>query len=146
MTRDPQCTFCKIVAAEIPASVVYEDDEVLSFLDVGPLSDGHLLVIPRPHYARFHDLPVGLAAAMAAVLPRLSRAVLKVTGAAGINVLCNDGSAAGQVVPHVHVHLVPRREGDGLGFRWNAGKYPPGRADQLAASLQSALAGHGTEV
>jgi len=140
MPRDPQCIFCKIVAAEIPASVVYEDQSILAFLDVGPLAEGHLLVVPRGHYSSFRDLPSQLAGELAAQLPRLTRTLLEVTAASGLNVLCNDGAVAGQVVQHVHVHLIPRRENDGLGYRWNARKYEPGRAEQLAASLQDALA------
>lgn len=142
MSHDPDCIFCKIVAAEVPAAVVFEDDEVLAFLDVGPLADGHALVIPRHHYRSFRDLPVGLASAIASVLPRITRAVLEVTGSTGVNILCNDGASAGQVVPHVHVHLIPRKEGDSLGYRWHAGKYPPGRAETIAQSLQRALARH----
>ncbi len=142
MARDPQCIFCRIVAAEIPSAVVYEDDAVLAFLDIGPLAEGHLLVIPRQHAAQLTDLSADATARLGSVLPRMGRALLHVTGAAGFNVLINNGSVAGQVVPHVHVHLIPRRESDGLGYRWNAGKYMTGRAEQLAAALQNALQKH----
>ncbi len=139
MARDPNCVFCKIVAAEIPSFVVYEDDAVLGFLDVGPLAEGHLLLIPRLHVRGFRELPPELAAKLAAPLPRLARALAEISGSSGVNVLCNDGSTAGQVVPHVHIHLIPRRDGDGLGYRWNAGTYPPGRAETLAARFQEVL-------
>lgn len=142
MARDPQCIFCRIVSAEIPAAVVYEDDAVLAFLDIGPLADGHLLVIPREHAALLTDLSGDSAGRLGSVLPRLGRALQRVTGAGGFNVLFNNGAVAGQVVRHAHAHLIPRRESDGLGFRWNAGQYPPGRAEELAAALQVALARH----
>jgi len=140
MARDPNCVFCKVVGAEIPAAVVYEDPTVLAFLDIGPLSEGHLLVIPREHYHHLVDVPAQCCAEVATVLPRLGRALLGVTGAQGFNVLVNNGAAAGQIVPHVHWHLIPRMQGDGLGYRWNPGKYAEGRANQLAKALQAALA------
>lgn len=142
MARDSHCVFCKIVAVEIPAAVVFENDSLLAFLDVGPLADGHLLVIPRAHYASLLEWPAAECAQLAYVLPKLGRALLEVTGAAGFNVLVNNGSVAGQVVPHVHVHLIPRRRDDQLGYRWNAGAYPAGRADELAIAYQRALAAH----
>jgi len=143
MSRDPNCVFCKIVAAEIPASVVYEDEETLSFLDVGPLAEGHLLVVPRDHYERLSDLAPERCAKMASILPVLGRALLQVTQAAGFNVLVNQGRVAGQAVPHVHFHIIPRKENDQLGYRWNAGKYPTGRGAELAAAYQKVLAEHG---
>ncbi|MBI1827184.1 MAG: HIT family protein [Planctomycetes bacterium] len=143
MQRDAKCIFCRIVAAELPSHVVYEDETILSFLDIGPLSEGHLLVIPREHFSRFTDVPASTSATLATMLPTLGRALLSVTKADGFNLLMNEGNVAGQVVPHVHFHLIPRNAGDNLGYRWNPGKYPPGRDSQLASSLQAALAAHG---
>ena len=140
MAHDPDCIFCKIVAADIPAAVVYESEALLAFLDVGPLAEGHLLVIPREHCGQLTDLPAGVCTEIGPALRRLGRALMEVTGAEGFNVLQNNGEVAGQVVPHVHVHLIPRRSGDGLGYRWNAGKYTAGRAEELAAQYQEALA------
>lgn len=142
MQRDPDCVFCKIVAAELQASVVYEDDAVLSFLDTGPLAEGHLLIIPREHFSHLTDVPPTVCSTLAAMLPTLGRALLQVSKADGFNLLMNQGRIAGQAVPHVHFHLIPRKAGDNLGYRWNAGKYAPGRDAQIAAALQSALAHH----
>jgi histidine triad (HIT) family protein len=142
VSRDPSCIFCKIVAVQVPAAVVYEDEDVLAFLDVGPLAEGHLLVIPRDHHDRLTDLTPEKCSKLAAVLPTLGRALLAVSGAPGFNVLVNQGSVAGQVVPLVHFHLIPRNAGDQLGYRWNAGKYAPGRAVELAAAIQAALSHH----
>ena len=142
MRRDPNCIFCKIIGVEVPASVVYEDDAVIAFLDVNPLADGHLLVVPREHFTRVDELPPGTASALFGPIPRLGKAVCEVNRVKGYNVLVNTDSVAGQAVPHVHCHLIPRRDGDGLGYRWNAGKYEEGRADSLAAAYQQALSRH----
>lgn len=140
MSRDPDCVFCKIVVAEVPAAVVYENESVISFLDVNPLAEGHLLVIPREHYSGVVDMPPAQCGALFSAAPTLGRALMEVTGAEGFNVLLNHGRAAGQVVSHVHCHLVPRKAGDGLGYRWNAKEYSPGRDAELTAAYQKALA------
>ena len=139
MTRDPACVFCKIVAVEIPAAVVYENSSVLAFLDVGPLAEGHLLVIPRAHYCEFADMPPRECAQLATALPSMARAVREVTGAEGYNILLNEGRAAGQVVPHVHFHIIPRFTNDELGYRWKSSQYASGRAEELTTALQGAL-------
>ncbi len=139
MQRDPSCIFCKIVSVDVPAAVVYESASILAFLDVAPLAEGHLLIIPRDHFGTFSEMPSNEASQLANAIPLLGRALLEVSKAEGFNVLINNGSAAGQVVQHVHVHMIPRRAGDQLGFRWNAGTYPKGRADELAVAYQHAL-------
>ena len=125
------CLFCRIVAGDIPAAVVLENDAVVAFLDIGPLADGHILVVPRKHFDLLVDVPPETCSAVASVVPVLGRALLDVTQADGFNLLVNNGRAAGQEVMHVHWHLIPRSSGDGLGYRWNAGSYPPGKADEL---------------
>jgi histidine triad (HIT) family protein len=140
MNRDAQCVFCKIVAVELPAAVVYEDDAVLAFLDINPLADCHVLIVPREHYTELSDLPSDVCSRLFSCVPKLARAVVDVTNAAGYNVLVNNGRLAGQVVPHVHVHIIPRHPTDDLGFRWNAKRYASGRAQELAGALQHALA------
>jgi histidine triad (HIT) family protein len=141
MPHDPECVFCKIITGDIPAGVVYSDDSLIAFLDIAPLAEGHLLIVPREHYGQWVELPLDLAGELGAAIPSLGRALLEVSGAEGLNVLTNQGAVAGQVVPHVHIHLVPRREGDELGYRWKAGKYPPGRDAELVAAYKKALAG-----
>lgn len=139
MPRDPDCVFCKIIAVEIPAAIVYESESVVAFLDVNPLAEGHLLVVPREHYARLVDMPPAECAQLFAPLPTLGRVLVDVTGAEGFNVLLNNGRVAGQVVEHVHCHLIPRKPADELGYRWNAQEYPPGRDTELAAAFQRIL-------
>ncbi len=139
MPRDPDCIFCKIVSVELSAAVVYENESIVAFLDVNPLAEGHILVIPREHYSGVVDMPSAVCGAFLSSLPVLGRALVEVTGAEGFNVLLNNGRVAGQVVPHVHCHIVPRKQGDGLGYRWNAGTYAEGRDAELASALQKVL-------
>ena len=136
---DPDCVFCKIVAERIPGLRVFEDESTLAFLDIGPLAESHLLVIPKAHCERLEDMDPEQLARLTGHIPRLARAVMKVTSAAAYNLLQNNGTEAGQVVPHVHFHIIPRCSGDGLGYRWNASTYKEGRAESLQAQLQAAL-------
>jgi histidine triad (HIT) family protein len=133
------CVFCKIVAGQIPSARVYEDDACIAFLDIGPLADAHLLIVPKEHYEWITDMPAQAVAAVTQSIPQLAQAVMKVTGASGFNVLQNNGKVSGQAVPHVHFHIIPRREGDGLGYRWNAGKYPEGRLQELQQAVRDAM-------
>jgi histidine triad (HIT) family protein len=131
--------FSKIVRGEIPCQKVYEDDKVLAFLDIMPLSEGHTLVIPKEEAATLDQLSDESAAAIGRVLPRLCRAVKAATGAAAYNVLQNNGVAAHQAVFHVHFHIIPKKGEAGLGIGWNPGKLDPGRAAELARKIKSAL-------
>ena len=109
------CIFCRIVAGEIPAEVVAREPEVLAFLDVQPLADGHVLVVPRAHVARVEDLEPAAADALFRAVVRLAGPVREALGAAGTTIGVNNGDATGQTIPHVHVHIVPRWESDGAG-------------------------------
>jgi histidine triad (HIT) family protein len=131
--------FDKILAGEIPCHRVYEDEHVLAFLDIGPLSPGHTLVIPKERAAFLHDLSDASAAAIGRVLPRLARAVLEVTGAEAYNVLQNNGRSAHQVVMHVHFHIIPRMGEQGLGIGWQAGALDPEEGAAMAARIRAAL-------
>ncbi|GIK11264.1 MAG: hydrolase [Chloroflexota bacterium] len=141
MLSEPNCVFCRIIRGEIPATVIHRGEACLAFLDIQPLASGHTLVVPTQHYPTLDRMPEQLAGEVAAALPRLGSAVMRAVGATGFNVLINNGSDAGQVVPHLHIHLIPRRAGDGLGFRWNVRGYQPGEADRVAESLRRELAG-----
>src|SRR5215471_11052017 len=111
--------FGKIINGEIPCHCIYEDEHVLSFLDIFPLSLGHTLVIPKEPAVTLDELSDASAAAIGRVLPRLCRAVLRVTGASAYNVLQNNGPAAHQAVMHVHFHIIPKyADGSGLGIGW----------------------------
>ena len=136
--------FDKIIAGEIPCHRVFEDEHVLAFLDIGPLSPGHLLVIPKERKAQLHQLSDESAAALGRVLPRLCRAVMKATGTTAYNVLQNNGTAAHQAVMHVHFHIIPKIGAQGLGLGWNSGKLDAARASDLVASMQKCLAEEST--
>lgn len=135
--------FDKILSGEIPSYRVYEDDHVFAFLDIGPLSEGHTLVIPKERKAQLHLLSDEAAAAIGRALPRLCRAVMKATGATAYNILQNNGSAAHQVVMHVHFHIIPKFDHDGLGILWPAGKLDSADAKALLEKMQQALAAEG---
>ena len=136
---DPDCIFCKIVAGQIPATKVYEDDASVAFMDLGPLAEGHVLLIPKTHARTMDQLSAADAAAVMGNLPTLVRAVCEATGCEGLNVLQNNGRVANQLVPHVHLHLIPRNVGDAFHFNWPAGSYPEGRMEQLASEIRKAL-------
>ena len=140
MASDGNCIFCKIVAGEVPCAKVLEDETALSFLDIGPLAEGHVLLIPREHYVTVDEMPAEAAGAMLRHVPALVRAVQLATDAAGVNVLQNNGKVAHQEVPHVHFHVIPRKAGDAFDFNWPAGSYPEGRMQQLADTIRRKLA------
>jgi histidine triad (HIT) family protein len=139
MASDPNCVFCRIVAGQIPAQKVHEDQACLAFLDVGPLADGHLLLIPKEHAPTLGDMSPEQAAATLRNLPALVRAVTQATGCSGVNVLQNNGRSASQLVMHAHFHIIPRKEGDAFHFNWPAGKYPPGKIVAMAEAIRDAL-------
>jgi len=131
--------FDKILAGEIPCYKVYEDDQVFAFLDIGPLSPGHTLVIPKERAATLHELSDDSAAAIGRVLPRLARAVMRATGATDYNILQNNGSAAHQVVMHVHFHIIPKTATGGLGIGWPAGELDSAAAAALMTRIRDEL-------
>ena len=107
------CIFCRIVAGDIPSRTVHEDDDVVAFLDANPLAPGHTLVIPRDHHETLNGLPDDEAAAVFDALHDLTPVVEDAVDADGSNVAFNNGEAAGQEVPHVHGHVIPRFDDDG---------------------------------
>ncbi len=130
--------FQKILDGEIPCHKVYEDDRVLAFLDLYPLSRGHTLVIPKEPAATLDQLSDDSAAAIGRVLPRLCRAVIKATGTGNVNILQNNGAAAHQAVFHVHFHIIPKEDnGAGLGLDWRAKTLDNG--GELAAAIAACL-------
>jgi len=133
------CVFCKMVAGEIPVAKVYEDEAVLAFLDIGPISDGHTLVIPKQHCTSVHGCDPGVLSAVAARLGKIAQAVVAATNADGYNVLANNGRAAGQVVEHLHFHVIPRKTGDGVINEWPSYKYKKGQIEEIAARIRGKL-------
>ncbi len=132
--------FEKIVAGELPAFKVYEDDRVLAFLDLNPLSLGHTLVIPKRKSLTLADLPEADGAAIGAALPKIARAVMAAAGASDYNLLQNNGESAGQVVRHVHFHIIPKHaDGSGLPFQWPKGELDKAQGAALARKITTLL-------
>ena len=140
MATKPETVFDKILSGQIPCHRIYEDDHVMAFLDIGPLCPGHMLVIPKERKVFLHELSDTAAAAIGRVLPRLSRALMEATGATAYNVLQNNGTQAHQVVMHVHFHIIPRFEDQGLDIGWNAKSLPGETADSLLEVMRASLA------
>jgi histidine triad (HIT) family protein len=128
-----------MVAGQIPVAKVYEDDVVLAFLDIGPLSDGHTLVIPKRHFEKLQDCPADLLGQVCSRLGKLAGAVAAAMNCDGYNVLCNNGRAAGQLIEHLHFHIIPRNAGDGVFNRWPAYKYEDGKAGEIADKIRRNL-------
>ena len=135
---DPDCIFCRIVAGELPARIVDEDERTIAFMDIAPATRGHALVIPRAHHRDL--LEVGAEDLEAAVLgaQRLARRMRERLGAAGVNLLNSCGAAAWQTVFHFHIHVIPRYEDDPLRLPWVPS---PGDPDEIAAAAQELAGG-----
>ena len=133
------CLFCKIVAGQVPVTKIYEDEGVLSFLDIGPISDGHTLVIPKRHYEKIHECPAELLGQVFTSLGQIAGAVAAAMNSDGYNLLCNNGRAAGQVIEHLHFHIVPRHDGDGLFKYWPSVEYEDGKIDSIAGAIRKKL-------
>ena len=139
MSDYEETIFDKIIAGEIPCQKVYEDEHVFAFLDIGPLSRGHTLLLPKERKRHLHELSDEAAAAVGRTLPRLCRAIMKASGAEAYNVLVNTGEPAGQVVMHVHIHIIPKFPDTGFKMGWHAGKLDDDEARKLIADIQAAL-------
>jgi histidine triad (HIT) family protein len=121
--------FCKIAAKEVPSQIIHEDEACLAFLDAAPAARGHVLIIPKQHCATVFEMDPGLCGKLHQLVPALARRLRRALGVTALNVLQNNGEAAGQTVGHYHVHLIPRQPGDGLSIA------PPSRDAAPAADL-----------
>ena len=108
-----ECIFCKIAEGTIPATKVHEDDKLLAFMDIAPANVGHTLIIPKAHHETLTDIPDDLLTDITILTKKVARATLSALGAEGFNVMMNNKEVAGQVVPHAHIHIIPRYKGDG---------------------------------
>lgn len=115
------CIFCKIASGEIPAATLYEDDQFRVILDLGPASKGHALILPKNHYADLFEIPQETAEKAMALAKKMATALKEALGCDGLNVVQNNGEAAGQTVFHFHMHLIPRYQNDHAGVTWTPG-------------------------
>lgn len=134
------CIFCKIIAGEIPAAKIYEDDLVVAFLDIGPINLGHALVIPKEHHESSSTIPEHVAGRMFHVGSRIGIAIRRKFDYDAFNLHLADGTAAGQVVMHCHLHVVPRGVEDGFRWNWRQLKYEDGQLQEYAETLAARIA------
>jgi len=139
MSHDPNCIFCKIIAGDIPSFKLYEDDDILAFMDINPFQPGHCLVIPKQHVADIYTISDAAISAASAVAARLARAVRAVVEPDGLNIIQANGPAAGQSVFHFHFHVFPRAAGDNAALNWGMVPGDMAAIEALAGSIRTAL-------
>lgn len=130
------CVFCKIAKKQIPANIVYENGKILAFLDIRPLNEGHTLVIPKEHYENIFDIPQELISYIHGVTKQVTLSVKKVTQAEGISIIQQSGRAAGQEIFHLHVHIIPRYEGQKLPLQSEVSEPDKDKLSQIAAKIR----------
>ena len=119
--RDDNCIFCKIANGEIPSATLYEDEDFRVILDLGPATKGHALILPKNHIANLFEIPEDMDAKAFILAKKIAKKMKDVFGCDGVNIVQNNGVAAGQTVFHFHIHLIPRYEGDHAGVTWKPG-------------------------
>lgn len=132
------CIFCQIVEGKIPSNKVYEDEQYLAFLDINPVNPGHTLVIPKEHFPDLVAAPLDTAVGLMRVVKNLAPIIAKAVNADGFNLGLNNGRAAGQLVEHIHLHIMPRFPGDGHSA-WSGRPYADGEAAKVAEKIRSTL-------
>ena len=137
MNKD--CIFCLIANGEIPSNTVYEDEDFRAILDLSPAQKGHTLLLPKEHYADLFEMPAELAARVLPVAKKIAAAVKEATGADGVNLVQNNGEAAGQTVRHFHLHIIPRLAGDNALPLWTPGKSDPEEQQRIAAAISEKI-------
>lgn len=133
------CIFCKIIDGQIPSSTVYEDDDFKAILDIAPANKGHVIVLAKNHVENVFELSDELASKLMPVVAKIARAVKETMNCDGINILQNNGTAAGQTVFHLHVHIIPRYDQDNEILTWNTKSYEDGEAAELVAKIKENL-------
>lgn len=132
------CLFCKIIAGEIPSEKVYEDENSFAFLDIKPINLGHTLLVPKKHFANLYEMPDEVLAELAPTIKKLGIAIKKAVSADGINIGMNNDPAAGQLVFHAHIHIMPRFTNDGH-KHWHGKPYQDGEIDKVAEKIKKVL-------
>lgn len=138
---DSNCIFCKIANGEIPSKTLYEDDSFRVILDISPASKGHAIILPKNHAANLYELPDEDAAKIMIVAKKVAAVLKDTLHCDGLNVLQNNGEAAGQTIFHLHVHLIPRYENDNVKIEWTAGEEGNTLADEIVEQIQKAING-----
>ncbi|MDD5252068.1 MAG: HIT family protein [Patescibacteria group bacterium] len=135
----PDCIFCRIISGEIPSHKVYEDDQCVAFLDIAPTNVGHVLIVPKEHQPTMIEAPDEMLAQLCTVARRVAQAAVSAVQAPAFNLIVNNGAVAGQLVPHLHIHVIPRFADDG--YRpWGHVAVPADRMARIAGDIRSRLA------
>ncbi len=133
------CIFCKIANGVIPSATIFENDDVRVIMDINPAAKGHAILLVKKHVANIFELDPDTAGRIFSVVPRVAAAIKKVTGCDGLNILQNNGTAAGQTVFHLHIHFIPRFENDKILMGWKPGSYADGEAAEIAAKIAAEI-------
>ena len=134
--KDANCIFCKIANGEIPSATLYEDDVFRVFMDLGPATKGHALIVPKDHYSDLFELPEETAASAIKLAKKLGAQIRDALHADGMNIVQNNGAAAGQTVAHFHLHMIPRYADDGQKIGWQPREITPEKAVEIAAEIK----------
>jgi histidine triad (HIT) family protein len=133
------CIFCEIIKGRLPCAKIYENERVISFLDINPVNAGHTLVVPKIHYATLFEISEEDLLACTIVSQRLAKAVFKGSNASGLNFIQNNFRSAGQHVDHIHFHLIPRHPQDHFFTAWPGKPYPPGELDRVLKKIKAQI-------
>jgi len=133
------CIFCKIITGDIPSTKVHEDDQLLVIMNIHPVTPGHLLIIPKQHFADTLEADDNVVSALALATKKIAPAVMTATGAPGFNLIVNTGAAAGQVIFHAHWHIIPRHDDDGLAHWPGNQNATTAEIEQVAMTIKSTL-------
>ncbi len=131
-----ECIFCKIIEGKIPCNKIYENKNTLAFLDINPINKGHTLVIPKEHSKNILDVNQKDLDDVSETVRKLAPKIKKAVKAEGINIMSSNGEAAGQEVPHLHIHIIPRFKDDKLEY-WKGKSYEEGKAEKIAEDIKS---------
>ncbi len=137
-SQQANCLFCKIVAGDIPSFRVYEDDAVIAFLDIKPVNPGHTLIVPKIHSEGFHDASEEALQRVAVATQKVANAIMSSLGVPAFNLMQNNGTVAGQVIPHLHIHIIPRHSDDGIQL-WPGTTYAEGEIAAIQEKIKSIL-------
>lgn len=139
LNMQENCIFCKIIAGDIPSATVYEDENFKAIMDIAPAAKGHVILIPKNHCADLFSLEGEASSKALAVAAKVAKAIKEELKADGLNLLQNNGEAAGQTVFHFHIHLIPRYQGDKLYVGWEHQKYAEGEAAKIASAISARI-------
>lgn len=139
MGTDEKCIFCKIANGEIPSATIYEDEDFRAILDISPASTGHAIIIPKEHAENLFELSDDMVSKALLVAKKVATAMNKELECDGINILQNNGEAAGQSVFHFHVHIIPRYKGDNINIKWETGIYTSEQLADIAERIKKYL-------